>query len=130
MSQRILVVEDDEKLAALVEEFLHREGFAVELVHRGDEAVPKILQSPPDLVILDFVLPGIDGFEVCKQVRAKVQPFGPEIEIHTRSIPPLARVAANEHHLSASIRRAIAKPAGRDWASPSRTVSVENTRVR
>jgi two-component system OmpR family response regulator/two-component system response regulator RstA len=75
MSQTILVVEDDEKLAALVGEFLQREGFEVELVHRGDEAVPKILQSPPDLVILDLMLPGIDGFEVCKQVRDRYAGF-------------------------------------------------------
>lgn len=69
MSQRILVVEDDEKLAALVAEFLDREGFTVDLVHRGDEAVPRILRDSPELVILDLMLPGLDGFEVCKQVR-------------------------------------------------------------
>jgi two-component system OmpR family response regulator/two-component system response regulator RstA len=69
MSPRILVVEDDEKLAALVSEFLGKEGFAVEMVHRGDEAVRRILNTPPDLVILDLMLPGLDGFEVCKQVR-------------------------------------------------------------
>jgi len=75
MSQRILVVEDDEKLAALVSEFLVKEGFAVEMVHRGDEAVPRILHSPPDLVILDLMLPGLDGFEVCKQVRDRYPGF-------------------------------------------------------
>lgn len=75
MSQRILVVEDDEKLAALVAEFLGKEGFAVEMVHRGDEAVPRILGSPPDLVILDLMLPGLDGFEVCKQVRDRYAGF-------------------------------------------------------
>lgn len=75
MSQRILVVEDDEKLAALVAEFLGKEGFAVEMVHRGDEAVPRILNSPPDLVVLDLMLPGLDGFEVCKQVRDRYHGF-------------------------------------------------------
>ena len=75
MSQRILVVEDDEKLAALVAEFLGKEGFAVERVHRGDEAVTLILNSPPDLVVLDLMLPGLDGFEVCKQVRDRYSGF-------------------------------------------------------
>ena len=75
MGARILVVEDDEKLANLVSEFLSKEGFTVEMVHRGDEAVPKILHSPPELVILDLMLPGLDGFEVCKQVRDRYSGF-------------------------------------------------------
>ncbi|NNC90433.1 MAG: response regulator transcription factor [Akkermansiaceae bacterium] len=75
MPDTILIVEDDEKLAALVAEFLGKEGFAVETVHRGDEAVPRILNDGPDLVILDLMLPGMDGFEVCKQVREQFAGF-------------------------------------------------------
>ena len=75
MASSILVVEDDEKLAALVAEFLGKEGFLVEIVHRGDEAVPRILNNPPELVILDLMLPGLDGFEVCKQVRDRYPGF-------------------------------------------------------
>ena len=66
---RILLVEDDFKLAALVKEYLESESYAVEIEARGDTAAQRILRESPDLVILDVMLPGIDGFEVCKRVR-------------------------------------------------------------
>jgi two-component system, OmpR family, response regulator RstA len=68
---RVLLVEDDGKLARLVKEFLDRSGFEVSIEERGDKAVARILQEGPDLVVLDVMLPGIDGFEVCRQVRAQ-----------------------------------------------------------
>jgi DNA-binding response OmpR family regulator len=65
----ILLVEDDEKLSGLIAKFLEKNGLQVETEFRGDTAVSKILQLSPDLVVLDVMLPGLDGFEVCKQVR-------------------------------------------------------------
>ena len=65
----ILLVEDDEKLSGLITKFLEKNGLQVETELRGDTAVAKILQLNPDLVVLDVMLPGLDGFEVCKQVR-------------------------------------------------------------
>jgi two-component system response regulator RstA len=67
---RILLVEDDVKLARLVQEFLQRHGFEVAIEDRGDQAVYRIRQEQPDLVILDIMLPGMDGFEVCRRIRA------------------------------------------------------------
>jgi len=67
---RILLVEDDLKLAELVKEFLEGHGFTVAIEGRGDRAPNRILQEHPDLVILDLMLPGLDGVSVCKQVRA------------------------------------------------------------
>jgi DNA-binding response OmpR family regulator len=66
---RILLVEDDVKLARLIEEFLKRYGFEVAIEVRGDQAVYRIRQEQPDLVILDIMLPGMDGFEICKRIR-------------------------------------------------------------
>ncbi len=66
----ILLVEDDVRLSALVVEYLEKNGLKVETEFRGDTAVQRILELQPDLVILDLMLPGLDGFEVCKQVRA------------------------------------------------------------
>jgi two-component system response regulator RstA len=66
---RILLVEDDVKLARLIEEFLKRHGFEVAIEVRGDQAVYRIRQEQPDLVILDIMLPGMDGFEICKRIR-------------------------------------------------------------
>jgi len=68
--QRILLVEDDEKLSALITNYLHKNNLDVETEFRGDTAVQRIIDSNPDLVLLDVMLPGLDGFEVCKQVRS------------------------------------------------------------
>jgi DNA-binding response OmpR family regulator len=65
----ILLVEDDIRLSALVVEYLEKNGLKVETEFRGDTAVQRILELKPDLVVLDLMLPGLDGFEVCKQVR-------------------------------------------------------------
>ncbi len=68
---RLLLVEDDVKLARLVKEFLERNGYEVSVEERGDRAVQRIVQEGPDLVVLDVMLPGMDGFEVCRQVRTQ-----------------------------------------------------------
>jgi len=65
----ILLVEDDVRLSALVVEYLEKNGLQVKTEFGGDTAVQRILDLKPDLVVLDLMLPGLDGFEVCKQVR-------------------------------------------------------------
>lgn len=66
---RILLVEDDLRLAALVSEFLSSKGFVVSVEPRGDTAPDRILEENPDLVILDVMLPGLDGLTICRRVR-------------------------------------------------------------
>ena len=68
-SERILVVEDDPRLGRLLREYLSENGFEVQLEDRGDTAVNTILTWRPALVILDLMLPGLDGFEVFRLVR-------------------------------------------------------------
>jgi two-component system, OmpR family, phosphate regulon response regulator PhoB len=68
---RILVVEDEAALSLLLTYNLEAEGFAVERVERGDEAELMLIESPPDLVILDWMLPGVSGLEVCRRMRAR-----------------------------------------------------------
>ncbi len=65
----LLLVEDDKRLAAVVVEYLEKQGLKVEVEFRGDTAIERIITLKPDLVILDLMLPGLDGLEVCKQVR-------------------------------------------------------------
>ncbi|ATC94844.1 response regulator [Pseudoalteromonas tunicata] len=65
----LLLVEDDVELATWIEEYLSARGFNVTTCHRGDEAVTLIKNLNPDCVLLDGMLPGMDGFEVCKTVR-------------------------------------------------------------
>jgi DNA-binding response OmpR family regulator len=66
---RILVVEDEEQLATLVRDGLSSAGYGVELAGDGLGALRKVEASPPDLVILDWMLPGLDGLEVCRRIR-------------------------------------------------------------
>ncbi|MDR2451674.1 MAG: winged helix-turn-helix domain-containing protein [Candidatus Accumulibacter sp.] len=71
MKTRILLVEDDDRLAKLTAEYLQKNDFDVTTEARGDIAEACILADDPDLVILDIMLPGKDGFEVCRSVRAR-----------------------------------------------------------
>ena len=70
MSDRILVVEDEEKLAGLLRDYLAQEGYEVSVLHRGDEVEPWVATHPTDLILLDLMLPGKNGLEVCKALRA------------------------------------------------------------
>lgn len=65
----ILLVEDDKSLSDWICDYLSNKGFNVTQCYRGDDAVDLILNTKPDVVILDGMLPGLDGFEVCKTVR-------------------------------------------------------------
>ena len=65
----ILLVDDEPAIRELAKLYLEREGFRVETVARGDEALKQVKQHEPALVVLDVMLPGMDGFEVCRQIR-------------------------------------------------------------
>lgn len=66
---RILVVDDDFNIAQLVKLYLEKEGFTVETQSHGQEAVKAFKANPPNLVVLDIMLPGMDGWEVCREIR-------------------------------------------------------------
>jgi two-component system phosphate regulon response regulator PhoB len=68
---RILVVEDEAALAYLLVYNLEAEGYQVEHVDNGDEAELRIAETPPDLVILDWMLPGVSGLEICRRLRSR-----------------------------------------------------------
>jgi DNA-binding response OmpR family regulator len=69
-TRRILVVEDDPTVSEVVTRYLHREGFVVESVADGRVALERAMASPPDLMVLDLMLPGLDGLEVFRRLRA------------------------------------------------------------
>ncbi len=68
---RILLVEDDARLASMVADFLSTHGFDTAVEGRGDAAVDRIRAEPPDAVVLDVNLPGLNGFAVCQSVRSE-----------------------------------------------------------
>lgn len=65
----ILIVEDETKLARLLEEYLQQSGFRTDHLERGDQVIPWVRKQPPDLILLDLMLPGRDGMEVCRELR-------------------------------------------------------------
>jgi two-component system, OmpR family, phosphate regulon response regulator PhoB len=84
---RILVVEDEIDVALLISYNLEAEGYVVESVARGDEAELRLAESAPDLVILDWMLPGVSGIEICRRLRARET---------TRTLPVIMVTARNE----------------------------------
>ena len=87
MSARILIVEDEEPLTMLLRYNLEAEGYEVETAARGDEADTRLKESTPDLVVLDWMLPGLSGIELCRRLRAR-----PE----TRQLPIIMLTARGE----------------------------------
>ena len=71
--ERILVVEDEAIVAEVVERYLRRDGHEVRVVHDGNAALEAFEHFQPDLIVLDLMLPGIDGMEVCRRVQARAQ---------------------------------------------------------
>jgi two-component system, OmpR family, phosphate regulon response regulator PhoB len=70
MSAKVLVVEDEDSLVELLQYNLKAEGFRVSIARRGDEAEVIISEDPPDLIVLDWMLPGISGLELCRRLRS------------------------------------------------------------
>lgn len=70
MSATILIVEDEPKLAALLEDYLRQASFAVARLDHGLAVIPWVREHAPDLILLDLMLPGKDGLEICKEIRA------------------------------------------------------------
>ena len=69
MSNKILIVEDEVSIAELEKDYLELSGFEVEMQNTGDGGLKAALNDEFDLIILDLMLPGMDGFEVCRRVR-------------------------------------------------------------
>lgn len=69
--QKILIVDDDENIAELISLYLMKECFDTMMVHDGEEALKAFESYGPNLVLLDLMLPGIDGYQVCREIRAK-----------------------------------------------------------
>ena len=66
---RILIVEDEESIAELEKDYLELSGFEVEIENNGETGLKRGMEEDFDLLILDLMLPGVDGFEICKKIR-------------------------------------------------------------
>src|SRR5690606_22404298 len=73
IAPRIMVVEDEEPLGVLLRYNLEAEGYQVEVVTRGDEAEVRMRESPPDLLVLDWMVAAVSGIELCRRLRMRPQ---------------------------------------------------------
>jgi two-component system phosphate regulon response regulator PhoB len=87
MGANILIVEDEEPLTTLLRYNLEAEGYEVDTVGRGDDADTRLRETAPDLVVLDWMLPGLSGIELCRRLRARPQ---------TKSLPIIMLTARGE----------------------------------
>jgi two-component system phosphate regulon response regulator PhoB len=87
MKPRVMIVEDEQALNLLLRYNLESEGFDVDVVDRGDEAETRVSEAMPDLVILDWMLPGVSGIEICRRLRARSE---------TKHLPILMLTARGE----------------------------------
>ncbi|MFM7500466.1 MAG: response regulator, partial [Actinomycetota bacterium] len=83
----VMVVDDDQDLAEMLGIVLNGVGIEVDLVSRGDEVLEVFRNNPPDLVLLDIMLPGLDGIEVCKEIRK-----------HSMRVPIVMLTAKSDTH--------------------------------
>jgi two-component system, OmpR family, alkaline phosphatase synthesis response regulator PhoP len=70
MANRILIADDEQNIVISLEYLMRREGFEVSVAQDGDEAIAKIHAEQPDLVLLDIMMPKMNGFEVCQEIRS------------------------------------------------------------
>jgi two-component system, OmpR family, response regulator BaeR len=69
MSQHVLIIEDEDKIASLLQDYLKGSGYNVARLDRGDGAIAFIRFNPVDLILLDIMLPGMDGMDICREIR-------------------------------------------------------------
>lgn len=70
--ERILIAEDDEKIAWLEKDYLESNGYEARIVARGDKVIPELKRDSYDLLLLDIMLPGISGYDICRQIREEI----------------------------------------------------------
>ena len=88
-SRTVLIVEDDQETRQFYSDALERSGFRIDQAHNGHQALAKALESLPDLIVTDIAVPGIDGIELCRRLRA---------DERTRTIPLLAITGYGDRH--------------------------------
>lgn len=85
----VLIVEDDLEMRRVYSELLERNGFAVDQAHNGHQGLDKAFKIRPALILMDIALPGMDGIELCRRLRA---------DVRTRAIPVLAVTGYGDRH--------------------------------
>lgn len=148
--QKILIVDDDENIAELISLYLTKECFDTQLVYNGEDALALFDIYKPDLVLLDLMLPGMDGYQVCREIRARKNTpiimlsakgeifdkvLGLELGADDYIIKPfdskemVARVRAVLRRYKADTPASPDKPAGKIVSFPGLTINLMNYSV-
>lgn len=97
MLKKILIIDDNEQDRKIIKRFLNKAGFKeIIMAESGEEGLEKVEQKKPDLVIVDTLLPGIDGFEVCSKIREAQGPTNPKIIVMTGFVDAVDAVKARQ----------------------------------
>jgi two-component system alkaline phosphatase synthesis response regulator PhoP/two-component system response regulator ResD len=138
MMETILIVDDEQRIIDLASMYIEQEGFRVHSATEGREALDKILKMEPALVVLDLMLPGMDGLEICRRVRA--QSDVPIIMLTARSedIDKIVGLELgaddyltkpfNPRELVARIK-AILRRSDRKTTAPGKTIQISNMKI-
>lgn len=125
MSKRVLVVDDDPVVRLLVNEFLSAQGYEVQTVESGSECLNQVTEKKPDFVVLDLLMPEMNGIEVLKKLRSN--PNTSEVPIVMMSSDFDSEAIANSYNVSAD--GYVQKPFGmRDILSALKEVEPETTK--
>ena len=103
---RILVIDDDRKLCRLIREYLEPNGYEVETVHSGPDGLERAQSDQFSAVILDVMLPGMDGFEVCRQLRADEELD----DVHIIMLTTMGMEADRQRALDSGVSTFLTKP--------------------
>lgn len=106
MSKRVLVVDDEPNIVMSLEFLMRRAGFEVQVARNGREALDALDGTPPDLLLLDVMMPEFDGYEVCERIRARSEWRGTKIVMLTAR----GREVERERGLSLGADAYVTKP--------------------
>jgi len=106
VGKRVLLVDDDPNFGRVVRELLERNGYAVTVVNSGTACLEASRREPPDLIILDILMPGMDGYDVCQELRNDAGLCGIPVVILTAMEDP----KLNQRAFAAGARLCMTKP--------------------
>jgi DNA-binding response OmpR family regulator len=102
---RVLIVDDEPNIVLSLQFLLSREGFEIDIARDGESALEIAARTPPDLVVLDLMLPGLDGYEVCRRLRASPATAATKIVVVTARAREAERVRGLEEGADAYVTK-------------------------
>ena len=102
---RVLIVDDEPNIVLSLQFLLSREGYEIDIARDGESALEIAARTPPDLVVLDLMLPGLDGYEVCRRLRASPATAATKIVVVTARAREAERVRGLEEGADAYVTK-------------------------